>query len=294
MKSYHDIATDGGSNIVGQVTEHAARVAARMASVGRVVAVMSGKGGVGKSSVTVNLAAALARAGHPAGILDADINGPSIAKMTGVRGQALRIDAGGVRPAEGAHGLKIMSIDLFLADDRRPVRWEAPTQKDAFTWRGMMEMHAVREFLSDTAWGPLDFLLIDLPPGADRLPNLVDLLPQLSGTIIVTIPSGVSQFVVGKSIHAATDGHRTPLIGLVENMSTFICPHCGEEEPLFPTGEVERLAAEHSVPFLGRLPFDPRLAACADAGVSFMEAHSATPAAEAFRRLASAVVAFSV
>jgi len=290
MKSYHDIATDGGSNVIGQVTAHAARVAARMASVGRVVAVMSGKGGVGKSSVTVNLADALTQAGHPTGILDADINGPSIARMTGVRGQKLVLDSDGVRPAETALGLKIMSIDLFLADDRRPVRWEAPTQKDAFTWRGMMEMHAVREFLSDTAWGALDFLLIDLPPGADRLPNLVDLLPQLAGSIIVTLPTGVSQFVVGKSIHAVTD--RTPLIGLIENMSTFMCPHCGEEEPLFPTGEVERLAAEHGVPFLGRLPFDPRLAVCAYAGTSFMHTHPGTPTAEAFRRLAEQVAAF--
>jgi len=292
MKTYHDIPSDGGSNIVAQVTDQAHRLRERLAAVRHVVAVMSGKGGVGKSSVTVNLAAALALAEQRVGILDADINGPSIAKMTGVQGHPLHAGTTGLQPAVNALGLKVMSIDLFLPHDDTPVLWDAPTQKDAYTWRGMMEMGALRELVGDTEWGALDVLLIDLPPGTDKLPNVIDVLPQVSGTIIVSLPSGVSQFVVAKSIKMAQDVLQTPIIGLVENMSAYVCAHCGEQEPLFPAGRVEALAAEYGVPFLGGIPFDPRLAAAADAGVAFMQDHRATPAALAIQRLAEQVRAF--
>ena len=290
MKSYHDLAqADGGSGIVEQVTAHAARVAERLASVRHVVAVMSGKGGVGKSSVTVNLGAALALEGASVGLLDADLNGASLAKMTGVGGQQLRLDEDGVAPAEAAPGLKVMSIDLFLREDAAPVLWDAPTQQDAFTWRGMMEAGALREMLADTAWGTLDFLLVDLPPGSDRLPTLVDLCPGLAGTLVVTIPSAVSQHVVGKSLTVACEVLKTPVLGLIENMAYFACGHCGEAERLFPEGAAEALAARHGIPYLGALPFDPRLAAAADAGRPFLRDHPETPAADAFRRLAGQV-----
>ncbi len=292
MKTYKDIVGDGGSNVVAQVAEHAERVRARLASVRHVVAVMSGKGGVGKSSVTVNLASALALGGAAGGLLDADRNGASRARMTGVRDQTLRTGQTGVLPATGALGLRVMSIDLFLPDERTPVLWQAPTQRDAYTWRGMMEMAALRDLLADTEWGALDVLLIDLPPGADRLPNLVDLLPHLAGTVIVTLPSGLSQFVVGRSITMATELLRTPVIGLVENMAAYVCPHCGQEEALFPAGRVEAMARAHGVPFLGRLPFDPRLATCADAGTLFLAEHGEAPAARAFHELARRVQAF--
>ncbi len=292
MKTYHDIPTDGGSNIVEQVTEQANRVQARLASVRYVVAVMSGKGGVGKSSMTVNLAAALALEGQAVGILDADINGPSIAKMTGVRGYMPRVGESGMTPATGALGIKVMSIDLFLPQDGTPVLWNAPTQQDAYTWRGMMEMAALREFLADTAWGTLDVLLVDLPPGADKLPNLADVLPSLSGTIVVTIPSAVSQWVVARSITMAKEIVKRPVIGLVENMAAYVCAHCGQEEALFPIGHVEELAAEHDVPYLGRIPFDPRLAAAADDGTLFMQHHHETPAGQAIAQVAEKVRAF--
>ena len=292
MKTYKDIPTDGGSNIIEQVTEQANQVQERLASVRHVVAVMSGKGGVGKSSMTVNLAAALARDGQAVGILDADINGPSIAKMTGVRGHTPAAGASGMTPALGALGIKVMSIDLFLPQDATPVLWEAPTQQDAYTWRGMMEMAALRELLADTAWGALDVLLVDLPPGADKLPNLADLAPGLSGTIVVTIPSGVSQLVVGKSITMAKEIVKRPVIGIVENMAAYVCAHCGKEESLFPVGRVEELAATHDVPYLGRIPFDPRLAVAADEGTLFMQHHHATPTGQAITRLADRVRAF--
>jgi ATP-binding protein involved in chromosome partitioning len=156
----------------------------------------------------------------------------------------------------------------------------------------MMEMGALRELVGDTEWGALDVLLIDLPPGTDKLPNVIDVLPQVAGTIIVTLPSGVSQFVVAKSIKMAQEVLQTPIIGLVENMSAYVCTHCGEQDPLFPTGRVEALASEYDVPYLGGIPFDPRLAAAADAGVAFMQEYHATPAALALHHLAQRVQAF--
>ena len=292
MKSYSDIAGDGGSDVVGQVTEQAERLNERLASVRHIVAVMSGKGGVGKSSMAVHLASALALEGDAVGILDADINGSSIPKMTGVRGQSLRRGESGMIPPASELNIKVMSIDLLVQDDRAPVKWDAPTQQDAYTWRAMMEMGAIREFLADTEWGTLDFLFIDLPPGTDKLPNIVDVLPRISGTIIVTIPSGVSQLVVGKSIRTAREQLKTPVIGLVENMSAHVCPHCGEEEVLFPSGDVERFAAEEGVPYLGKVPFEPRMALAADEEKLFMTEHADTPAGAAIRRAATGVKKF--
>lgn len=288
MKSYHDIAGDGGSEVADQVAAQRNRLKARMASVDHVVAVMSGKGGVGKSTVTVNLAAALAKEGQAIGIVDADINGPSVAKMTGVRDQKVKTGADGMQPAEGPFGIKVMSMDLFLPEDETPVVWDAPTQHDAYTWRGTMEAGAVREFLSDTNWGALDVLLIDLPPGTDKLPTLVDLLPTLSGTIVVTIPSAVSQLAVSKSIQMAREWLQTPVIGLVENMTAYVCPHCGKSAPLFPSAEEGTL----DVPHLGPIPFDPRLATAADEGLLFVQHYGALPAAEAIQQMAEKVKRF--
>ena len=289
VKGYRDIAGDGGSNIVEQVVAQQARLAARMAPIRASVAVVSGKGGVGKSSVTANLAGALAARGLGVGVLDADLNGPSIGKMLGVRGQILRVEPDGVRPAVSADGIRVVSMDLLLPGDDTPVVWSAPTQAEAHTWRGTMEGTALREFLADTAWGSLDLLLIDLPPGAERLPTLLDLLPGLTGAVVVTIPSAVSHLVVRRALTLARDrGAR--LLGLIENMAGYVCPTCGNVGPLFegPGGEV--MAAQHGLPFLGRVPFDPRLAAAADRGRPFVLDHGATPAAQALNSIASAVI----
>jgi ATP-binding protein involved in chromosome partitioning len=257
-----------------------------------VIAVMSGKGGVGKSSVTVNVASSLALDGARVGILDADINCSSIPKLTGVRGRRLERGATGMIPPVTALNMKVVSIDLLLRDDKEPVLWDATTQQDAYTWRAMMEMGAIREFLSDTEWGALDYLFIDLPPGTDKLPNIIGLLPRLSGTIIVTLPSGISQFVVGKSIRVARTLLKTPVIGLVENMSAHRCPHCGQEEELFPGGNVERMCAAENVPYLGKIPVDGRIAAAADEEVLFMMNHSETPAGMAIGAIANGVRSF--
>ena len=139
----------------------------------------------------------------------------------------------GVKPAVTALGTKLISMDLLLAEDDAPVLWNAHSQKDAFTWRSTMEVGALREFIADTEWGELDYLLLDLPPGTDRLPNVAELIPNLGGVVVVTIPSEVSQLIVKKSVTMARDILKVPIIGVVENMAFYVCQHCGEEEPLF-------------------------------------------------------------
>ena len=277
MKKYRDIAGDGGSNIVGQVEAQQARLTARLKDVKAIVAVVSGKGGVGKSSLTANLAGALALGGARVGVLDADLNGPSMAKMLGVRGRSLSVSAEGVEPPAGALGIRVMSMDLLLADDATPLTWDAPSQAEAHTWRGTMEANALREFLADTGWGALDALLIDLPPGTDRLATIAGLLPALAGTVIVTIPSDVSHLIVRKSITVARQS-KAPVLGLVENMAG-----------MFPGPGGEALAREAGIPFLGQVPFDPALAAAADRGEPYVAAAPDTPAARALTAIAARV-----
>ena len=288
MKKYKDIAGDAGSNIIDQVVEQMARLKARMAKIKTKVAVMSGKGGVGKSAIGANLAAAFAMRGSAVGILDADLNGPTIAKMMGVRGQRLRIGEEGVHPAFGPLGIKVMSMDLFLPRDETPVIWDALTQQDSFVWRATLEVGVLREFLSDAAWGELDLLLIDLPPSADSVSNMVGLLPEIDGSILVTIPSGVSQLVVKKSIAVAKETLKAPPLGLVENMAAYLCPRCGAEEELFHPGDSEGTAASLGIPFLGRVPFDPRISIFSDQGVPFLMRYADSPAGRAILQIAEA------
>jgi len=289
-KSYYDLAGDGGSDIVRQVTEQLARVQARMAGIRSKVAVVSGKGGVGKSAITANLATAMAMEGAAVGILDADLNGPSIAKMTGVRGQKLLITPDGVEPAHGPVGLRIMSMDLLLPHDETPVMWQATTQTDAHIWRSSMEAMALREFLSDTLWGTLDCLFLDLPPGTDRIAMLADILPALTGMILVTIPAEVSHLVVRKSL-ALTRELKIPVLGLIENMAGYACQQCQSLGDLFGPGEGPRLARDFGIQFLGELPFDPRLARAADHGIPFVAMHQKTVSGQTFQSIARELLA---
>ncbi|MBI4638223.1 MAG: P-loop NTPase [Candidatus Rokubacteria bacterium] len=277
MKRYRDIAGDAGSDIAGQVAEQQARLRSRLAGVRSVVAVVSGKGGVGKSALTANLACCLALGGWRVGVLDADLNGPTMAKMLGVRGARLDVVGGGVEPPRTSLGVRVMSMDLLLPSDATPLTWDAPTQEDAHTWRGAMEVNALREFLADTNWGDLDLMLVDLPPGTDRLATVASVLPALAGSVIVTIPSEVSHLVVRKSITVATQT-RAPVLGLVENMAG-----------LFPGPDAGALAAAAGIPFLGRIPFDPLLAAAADRGAPFVALEPERDAARALARIAAAV-----
>lgn len=289
MKTYHDIAGDGGSDIAGQVARREERARARMASVARSLAVMSGKGGVGKSAVTANLAAALAMQGQRVGVLDADLNGPCMARMLGVQGRALKLSADGVEPALGPLGVKLASMDLLLPRTAAPVEWAAPAPAHPHAWRGAIEATALGEFLADTVWGELDFLLVDLPPGPERLAGLHGVLPQCDGVIAVTIPSQVAQLTVQRSIVSARR-LKAKLIGVVENMCEYLCPCCGAVQPLF-AAEAEVGGATLGLPVLARIPFDPQLARCCDQGVPYVVAHQAAPAAKAFMELAARVSA---
>jgi len=274
VKRYRDIAGDGGSNIVGQVEAQQARLGARLREVRAIIAIVSGKGGVGKSSITANLAGAFALAGARVGVLDADLNGPSMATMLGVRGRTLTVGPAGVEPPAGALGIGVMSMDLLLAGDATPLTWDAPSQAEAHTWRGTMEANALREFLADTVWGALDVLLLDLPPGTDRLATITGMVPALAGTVIVTIPSDVSRLIVRKSITVALAGP-APVLGVIENMAG-----------MFPGPGAEVLAHDSGVPFLGRVPFDPALAVAADRGEPYVAVSPESAAARALTSIA--------
>jgi ATP-binding protein involved in chromosome partitioning len=277
VKRYKDIAGDGGSNVAGQVERQQARLRDQLAAVKAIVAIVSGKGGVGKSSLTANLANCLALDGWRVGVLDADLNGPTMAKMLGVRGRTLAVGAAGVAAPESALGVKVMSMDLLLPSDDAPLTWDAPTQAEAHTWRGAMEANALREFLADTAWGALDALLLDLPPGTDRLATVAGLVPALDGTVIVTIPSDVSHLVVRKSITVALQA-QAPVLGLVENMAGLFVGRPGAD-----------LAAEAGIPFLGSIPFDPELARAGDRGEAFVAAAPERESARALSGVARAI-----
>jgi len=266
------------------------RIGARLAAVGRTTAILSGKGGVGKSAVTVNLALALARGGARVGILDADLQGPSVAKMLGLRGQPLRVTPDGLRPAPGPCDLRVQSLDFFLQGAQALVL--EGDAGEGVPLRSALEEAVLADLLGETVWGELDHLLIDLPPGAERLPALARLVPGLAGGVAVTIPTEVALLAVERSIRRAHE-LAIPLVGLVANMTGVVCGACGAESPLFQEAPVERLARETDLPLLARIPFDARIAAAADAGRPFVElAGAASPAARAFDQLASRVACF--
>jgi ATP-binding protein involved in chromosome partitioning len=264
-----------------------ARIASRVGEVSRSFAVMSGKGGVGKSLVAVQLALALARRGARTGLLDADLNSPSVAKMLGLRGQPLRVVASGLRPIPGPLGLRVQSMDFFLQGDQ-PLAWEGP-QGEGAPFRSALEEAALADLLAETEWGVLDALVIDLPPGPERLPALVHLHPDLAGAIAVTIPTEVSLLAVERSLRRAHEA-RVPVLGLVENMGSAVCARCGADEPLFREAPVEARAHSLGLPVLARIPFDAGLAAAVDAGHPLLGPDAT--ASRAFEELAERLAAW--
>jgi len=229
-------------------------VSTNLAGVKHTLAVMSGKGGVGKTTIAVNLALALSRSGHSVGLLDADIHGPNVPKMLGMESERLDGDENGILPAVIGN-VKVFSMGFLLQNSDTPV-----------IWRGPMKMGALRQFLGEVRWGDLDYLIIDLPPGTGDEPlSIAQLLPDNDGAVIVTTPQDVALLDSRKSItFARTLG--MPVIGVVENMSGFTCPHCGEHTDLFKSGGGEDAAREMGVPFLGRIPFDPQVVEAEDSG----------------------------
>ena len=253
----------------------------RMKQIKHKIAVISGKGGVGKSTVTVNLAAAFALHGKRVGILDADIHGPSVPKLLGLTGQQVKVGPPGVFPVTGTLGIKVVSIDFFL-----------PEQKTPTIWRGPLKMTAIRQFLSEIVWGELDVLFIDLPPGTGDEPlSVAQLLPDIDGVIIVTMPSELSQVVVKKAI---TFARRVgmPIIGVVENMSGFVCPTCGDKIDIFQSGGGKKMAEENDVLFLGSIPIEPKVSMDSDKGSPFVIEHTDSPAAKAFIEIVKKVESY--
>ena len=248
----------------------------RMGKIKHKIAIISGKGGVGKSLVTVNLAALLAKDGREGkvAIFDADLTGPCVPKMMGLKSEKLMAGPPGIFPAVGAEGIKVISMALFLPSEDSPV-----------IWRGPLKMGAIRQFLGEVAWGPLDYLLVDLPPGTgDESLSVLQLLPEMDGVVIVTIPSEVSQSVVKKAITFARK-MGVPIFGVVENMGGMVCPHCGETIEVFSKGGGERVAKEMDVEFLGSIPLDPRISADSDEGTPFILRHPDSPASKEFMRI---------
>jgi ATP-binding protein involved in chromosome partitioning len=262
------------AKVVQQITEQMRQVQARMAGVRHKLVVMSGKGGVGKSMTTVNLALAFARQGARVGLLDVDLNGPCVPRMLGMQSRSLTLAAEGALPPVGPLGIKVASMDFFL-HAASPVRWKGPMDLSP-VWLGVMEMNVIREFLADVAWGELEYLLADLPPGAaaDKPPVIAGFIPDLAGALVVTTPSEVASDVVQKSVAYARDmGIR--VLGLIENMSRYRCPSCGAEHDLFD-GNAEALAESLDVPLLGRIPFDRALARTFDKGQPLLDGNHPT------------------
>jgi ATP-binding protein involved in chromosome partitioning len=255
----------------------------KMSKIKHKIAVISGKGGVGKSTVTVNLAMAFAMHGYAnsIGILDADIHGPCVPKMLGLRGQRLPAIPIGIFPVTGPLGIKVVSMDFLLANDDTPV-----------IWRGPVKMKVIQQFLSDIMWGELDFLFIDLPPGTGDEPlSVMQLIPEMNGVVIVTTPSEVSQVVVKKAVTFARQ-LKVPIIGIIENMSGFICPKCGTEINIFKVGGGQKIAEDLSAPFLGSIPLDPEICRDSDNGIPFITEHADSPAKEAFMEIVKKIEDF--
>jgi len=262
-RTYSEVTGADTSRMVEQVAAQHARVAERLDGVKACIAVMSGKGGVGKSLTTAALASACANRGLTVGLLDADLVGPSAARLSGVQVTGLTVDENGLDPAISPTGVRIMSMELLL-EDGAPLAFRQPSS-ESFVWRGAQERSALREFLADVRWGNLDLLLVDLPPGTQRLTDLDELLPRLDGLIVVTIPSAASQAAVGRSMELARQ-RDIQILGIVENMAGYACADCDEIQPLFPGDAGEQLASAYDTVLLGRIPFDAEAAVHANTG----------------------------
>lgn len=241
-----------------------------------IIAVSSGKGGVGKSTVTVNLAVALKQQGYAVGLMDADVYGPNIPMMIGVTKEPVK-EGEKILPAEG-QGVKVISMGFFVPDDTPVV------------WRGPMVHSAIQQFFRDVVWGELDYLLIDLPPGTGDVPLTLSQLVPLTGAITVTTPQEVALHDVRKGMTMFKKVN-VPLLGVIENMSYFVCGHCGERTEIFSTGGGERAAQKFEIPFLGRIPIDPSIREGGDMGTPIVANDPSSPQASAFLQIAKTLVA---
>lgn len=255
------------------------KLQATLCRIQKKIVVLSGKGGVGKSTVAVNLATALALNGQRVGLLDVDIHGPSVPTMLGLEHETLKGNEGELSPVEFG-GLKVMSIGFLLQNP-----------DDAVIWRGPMKMGVIKQFLTDVHWGDLDYLIVDAPPGTGDEPlSLCQLIQPLDGAIIVTTPQRVAAIDVRKSISFCRRLD-VPVLGVVENMSGFVCPKCGEITQILPAGGGRIIASDMKVPYLGAIPMDPAIAQSGDSGKVFIYHSSKTPTGEIMRDIIDQITA---
>jgi ATP-binding protein involved in chromosome partitioning len=277
MKRYHDIVGDGGSRVLEQVAEQRTRITDGLAGVRHLVAVGSGKGGVGKSTLTLHLAGALRTRGLRIAILDADFNGPSLARMAGVQGSLFVPGSHKVALPRTRNGIGVFSMGSLIPESQA-LEFESTAQGESHTWRATREFALLGEILGSFEWGELDLLMFDLPPGAERTVQYADFLgpfdvaqgrPRVS-FLLVTIPSEVARGVVARSVAALSKGsfdeaqsRHNRVLGYVENMSGYYCRDCNAVKPLFASTETPSLG----IPCLGTVPFDPELARHCDEGI---------------------------
>ena len=255
------------------------KLQSRLCRIGHKIVVLSGKGGVGKSTVAVNLATTLMLSGKRVGLLDIDIHGPSIPTMLGLEGETIRGCEDGLLPIE-LGDMKVMSLGFLLKN-----------QDDAVIWRGPMKMGVIKQFLKDVVWGDLDYLIVDSPPGTGDEPlSVCELIGMVDGAVIVTTPQKVAAVDVRKSITFCRQLH-VPVLGVVENMSGFVCPKCGEVTPILRSGGGRRIAEDMHVPFLGSIPMDRNIAEAGDGGRAFIHCYSKTSTAGIMRSIISSITA---
>lgn len=245
----------------------------RMSQIKHKIMVLSGKGGVGKSTVAVNIAVALAIEGKKVGILDADFHGPSIPTLLHLNGKFLKAGENGIEPIAFVEGVKVISIGFFMQE-----------QDKAVIWRGPMKISVIKQLLAEVNWGELDYLIIDFPPGTGDEPlSVAQMIPEADGAIIVTTPQDLSLIDVRKSIDFCRQ-LKLPVLGVIENMSGLVCPHCEQVIDVFKRGGGEKMAAEMGVPFLGRIPIEPLIVEASDSGKPFIYHYGETKAAQAFNK----------
>jgi len=251
----------------------------RVKQINHRILVLSGKGGVGKSTVAVNLAVSLALAGKKVGLLDIDIHGPSIPKILNLEGKTIQAAGDVILPITMGENLKVMSIGFLLRGSR-----------DAVIWRGPMKYQMIKQFLKDVDWGSLDFLVVDSPPGTGDEPlSIVQLLENADGAIIVTTPQEVALSDVRKCITFCGQLN-LPVLGVLENMSGFVCPNCGQKIDIFSSGGGEQMSRQMNVPFLGRIPIDPQIVQACDSGRPFVYHYNRTETAKAFEKILNPIL----
>lgn len=251
------------------------RLQEQLQQIQHTIVVMSGKGGVGKSTVATNLAVALAQKNHRVGLMDADIHGPNIPKMLGIEGAQFLDTGNGIHPVTYYENLQVVSVAFMLESN-----------DDAVIWRGPLKHSLIRQFISDVQWGELDYLVVDLPPGTGDEPlSIAQTIKKVDGAIIVTTPQEVALLDSRKTVTFARKLN-IPVRGIVENMSGFICPHCGERTDIFKTGGGEQAAEAMKVPFLGKIPLDPLVVAGGDGGYPYVEKHPDSEMSQALLHIA--------